>query len=225
MPSSRQDATALAWIHVPTPDHVTLERVRTEIGLPSELITYCLLAQRCPKILPCGAWLYSTWQVPLTTGAPSSGAAGCSFRLEEIKACIRPQAFVSVYRTRRRRAAVQLDDFLPARDTAAQSASGRMLVALAERIAEGYLSLDEELSDALLEAHRHPVTRIRYARLGARVRLGRHLSDHAQAVEQLRARGARWLDASAHERLEDLARRLVGFDALTAPEAADPEAS
>lgn len=224
--SSRPDRTPSAWIHVPTPDHVILERVRTEIGLPAELITYCLLAHRSPKIILCGAWLYSAWQAPLPTAAPMAGAVGCAFRLEEIKACVSPGAFVTVYLTRSRRTAAQLDGLLPAReDTAPQHASGRMLVALAERVAEAYLSCCEQLSDELLEAPQHPATRIWCTRLGARVRLGRHLSAHAAAVEQLRARGARWLDVVAREHLDDLASRLGGLDALTSPEVTDPDAS
>jgi hypothetical protein len=223
--SSRPATTPFAWIHVPTPDHVTLQRVRTEIGLPAELITYCLLAQRGPKIIPCGAWLYSAWQAPLPTGAPVAGADGSSFRLEEIKACVSADAFVTVYRTRSRRTAAQLDGLLPARDSAPQGASGRMLVALAERIAEAYLSFWEQLSDELLEAPQHPATRIWCVRLGARVRLGRHLSAHAAALEQLRARGTRWLDVFARQHLDDLASRLIGLDALTSPEATDPDAS
>jgi hypothetical protein len=224
--SSRPDTRPFAWIHVPTPDHVTLERLRTQIGLPAELITYCLLAQRSPKIIPCGAWLYSAWQAPLPTGAPMAGSEGCSFRLEEIKACVSAEAFVTVYRTRSRRTAAQLDGLLPAReDTAPQRASSRMLVALAERVAEAYRSCCEQLSDELLEVPQHPATRIWCARLGARVRLGRHLSAHAAALEQLRANGARWLDVVARQHLADLASRLRGLDALTSPEATDPDAS
>jgi hypothetical protein len=44
-------------------------------------------------------------------------------------------------------------------------------------------------------------------------------------VEQLRARGARWLDVVAREHLDDLASRLGGLDALTSPEVTDPDAS
>ena len=203
---------------------MTLDRLRTEIGLPAELVTYCLLAQRSPKVIPCGAWLYCAWQVPLFSGAPMA-ARDASLRLEEIKACASPEALVTVCRTRSRHAAAQLDDLLPARETATEPASGRMLVALAERIADAYLSCWQQLSDELLEAARNPAARVWCARLGARVRLGRHLSEHAQAMEQLRDRGSRWLDASAHERLEDLARRLVGLDAQTSPDDTDPEAS
>jgi hypothetical protein len=224
--SSPPDRTPFAWIHVPTHDYVTLERVRTEIGLPAELVTYCLLAHRSPKIILCGAWLYSAWQVPLPTGAAMTSADACAFRLEEIKACVGPEAFVTVYQTRSRRTAAQLDGFLPAReDTARQRTSGRMLVALAERVTEAYVSCCEQLSDELLEAPQHPASRIWCARLGARVRLGRNRSAHAAALEQLLARGARWLDVLAREHLDDLASRLRGLDALTSPEATDPDAS
>jgi hypothetical protein len=204
---------------------VALERVRHDIGLPAELITYCLLAERSPKVIPCGAWLYSTWQVPVTMGPPPFGAAGGAFRLEEIKTCIGREAFVTVYRTRSRRTAAQLDGILPARDLAASGGSGRMLVALTERIAEVYLSAAEAPGDELLETPPHPAARVRSARIGTRRRLRRQLMEHASAVAHLGTHGARWLDAAAHARLEGLARRLDGLYALIWPELTDPDAS
>jgi hypothetical protein len=202
---------------------VTLERVSNDIGLPAELITYCLLAERSPKIIPCGAWLYSTWQVPVAMGFSPFGAA--AFRLEEIKACIGREAFVTVYRTRSRRTAAQLDGILPARDLAGSGASGSMLVVLTERIAELYLSAAEAGGDELLEASPHRTSRVRYARFGTHRRLRRQLMEHAKTVAHLSTHGTRWLNAAAHARLEDLTRRILALEAPTGPELTDPDAS
>jgi hypothetical protein len=156
-------------------------------------------------------------------GPPPFGADGGAFRCEEIKACVGLEAFVTVYRTTSRRTAAQLDGILPGRDAAATDGSGRLLVALTERIAEVYLSWSEARGDALLELR--PAPHGRSTRIGTRRRLRRQLMEHARALAHLRTHGARWLDAVAHERLEDLARRLDGLDALTAPELTDRGAS
>lgn len=224
--SIRPDATPpLAWIHVPLPDRMTLERVRTQIDFPAEFMTYCLLAHRRPKIIPCAAWLYSAWQVPLPTGDGTAGGAGGAVRLEEVKACVGPQVFVTVFRTRSRRTAGQLEGLLPARDTATPGAGGQLLVALVERITEAYRAVAAELSDRSFAVSRHPTARARDARRGMPGWLRRHLAEHAAALRQLRARGARWLDAAAREHLDDLASRPAAIDVGTSSEATDPEAS
>jgi hypothetical protein len=96
-------------------------------------------------------------------------------------------------------------------------------VALTERIAEVYLAWSDGHGDALLELR--PAPHGRSPRLETHRRLRRQLLEHARAVALLSTHGARWLDAVAHERLEDLARRLVGRDGLTAPELTDRGAS
>ena len=85
-------ASEVAWIDVPKPVRETLDEVSRRAHLPLELVTYCLLVQYTPTILPCGAWLYCSWQAPACyPRAQWRSGAEVSLHLEELKVCLGPR--------------------------------------------------------------------------------------------------------------------------------------
>jgi hypothetical protein len=203
-------APGAIWIDVPTVDRQTLEEVVRRASLPLELVTYCLLSQHKPKVVPCAAWLYCTWQVPACRPAPGLGDAEVSFHMEEVKACLGPAVVVTAHEPRRwygTSVAILLSDGAEL----VRKRPANLLVTLAERVSDMYVSAHELVAmgdEGIPSRHRDRAGR---ARAGSGLRLlRRHLRSHREAIEKLRSYGRRWLDSDEIDRLSILGSRLAG---------------
>jgi Mg2+ and Co2+ transporter CorA len=210
------------WIDLPSADRQSLGEVGGQVGLPLELITYCLLDQRRPKVVPCAAWLYSAWQVPVFAVRPSPGGDDVFYRFVEIKACLGPVAVVTT-QGRARRAKRLLASLVSDGDALVRKRPGNLLVTLVERVSDAYVAAHEELAvDPTVESD----VRTRHGRQAlttAGTRLLRHARAHRDAVQKLIVRGRRWLDAGEVERLKRVADRLAGLGADPSPPAGSPD--
>jgi Mg2+ and Co2+ transporter CorA len=220
-----QPGTAASiWIDLPSADRQSLGELREQVGLPLELITYCLLDQRRPKVVPCAAWLYSAWQVPVFAVKPSPGGDDVFYRFAEIKACLGPAAVVTtqgrVCRAKRVLASLVSDG-----DALVRERPGNLLVTLVERVSDAYVAAREEFAvDRTVESDAR-TRRGRQARTAARTQLLRHAHAHRDAVHKLIARGRRWLDAGEVERLRRVVDRLASLGADPAPPAGSTDAA
>ena len=212
------------WIDVLTADRQTLEAVGHRVGLPPELITYCLLAERRPKVVPCGTWLYSAWQIPLcTTRAPTSGDAA-SVRLIEVKACLGPSVVVTTRGGGPRKTAV-LARLLPNGGTLVRERAANLLVTLLERVSAAHVAAHQQLTISWVDAPGYAPSMGQTPRTAAETRLLRHVALHREALEKLIARGRRWLDAGEIERLRLLMRQLATLGGGPSPLDEGPEAA
>ncbi len=200
----QQETSTPIWIDLPSADREVLGDLRAKVGLPLELITYCLLDQPRPRVIPCDAWLYCAWQVPVF----GAGRDEVSFRFVEIKACLGPAAIVTVH-NRVRGAKRPVASLVPDADALVRERPGNLLVTLVERVADAYVSAQEELAvDPVLDSQGRGRRR-RQARTAAETQLRRHVRAHRDAVQKLIVRGQRWLDLEKMERLKRVADRLA----------------
>jgi hypothetical protein len=221
--SSREsDTSDGVWIDVLTVDRRTLEAVGRRADLPLELVTYCLLRQRGPKVVPCAAWLYSAWQVPVCRPAVGQGRAEISVRMVEVKACLGPRVIVTAHESARRPGDL-LSTLLPDGAKLVREGPGRLLVTLAERVSEMYVSALELLAIDDEDPRAHGGDRGGRARAQAALRLlRRYLRAHREAIEKLGLRSRRWLDSGQIDRLIALATRLDGVAIGCRPSLGDP---
>jgi Mg2+ and Co2+ transporter CorA len=233
MPETSRDTNRLTqrpgtpppvWIDLPSADRQSLGEVGGQVGLPLELITYCLLDQRRPKVVPCAAWLYSAWQVPVFAVKASPGNDDVFYRFVEIKACLGPVAVVTT-QGRVRRAKRPLASLVSDGDALVRKRPGNLLVTLVERVSDAYVAAHEELAvDPTVESNVR-TQRGRQALTTAGTRLLRHAHAHRDAVQKLIVRGRRWLDAGEVERLKRVADRLASLGADPSPPAGGPDAA
>jgi Mg2+ and Co2+ transporter CorA len=220
---THQPGTAASvWIDLPSADRQSLGDLGGQVGLPLELITYCLLDQRRPKVVPCAAWLYSAWQVPVFAVKASPGNDDVFYRFVEIKACLGPVAVVTT-QGRVRRAKRPLASLVSDGDALVREGPGNLLVTLVERVGDAYVALKLAV-DPTVESD----VRTRHGRQAlttAGTRLLRHARAHRDAVQKLIVRGRRWLDAGEVERLKRVADRLASLGADPSPPAGGPDAA
>jgi len=195
------------WIDLPSADREALGDLCRQVGLPPELITYCLLDLRRPKVIPCATWLYSAWQVPVFAVNPSPGTDEVVYRFVEIKACLGPAAIVTT-QGRLRRAKRLLASLVPDGDALVRERPGNLLVTLVERVGEAYVAAHEELAVAPTVKPDVRSRRVRQARTATEIQLIRHAHAHRDAIQKLIVRGGRWLEAAEVERLSQAAERL-----------------
>jgi Mg2+ and Co2+ transporter CorA len=214
---------APVWIDLRNADRQSLSELGGRVGLPLELITYCLLDQRRPKVVPCAAWLYSAWQVPVFAVKPSAGGDEVIYRFVEIKACLGPAAIVTTQR-RVPRAKRLLASLVPDGDALVRERPGTLLVTLIERVGDAYVAAHEELAvDPTLERDVQS-GRGRQVRTAAETQLIRHAHAHRDAIEKLIVWGRRWLDEGDVERLGRVAERLATLGSDSSPPAGSLEA-
>lgn len=189
LPSSPEsDTSDVVWIDVPTVDRRTLEEVGRRADLPLELVTYCLLSQRRPKVVPCAAWLYCALQVPVCRPAERPGGTEISFRMEEVKVCLGPRVIVTAHESGRRSGAL-LSTLLPDGAELVRDGPSKLLVTLAERVSDMYVSALELLAMDDEDLPRYRGDRGARARAEAGLRLlRRYLRAHREAIEKLRSR-------------------------------------
>jgi hypothetical protein len=215
------------WIDLPSADRQTLGDLGRQVGLPLELITYCLLDQRRPKVVACAAWLYSAWQVPVFAVKPSPGTDevfhrdAVFHRFVEIKACLGPAAVVTTQR-RVPRAKRLLARLVPDGDALVRERPGNLLVTLVERVGSAYVAAHEALAVPTTVESDVRSRRGRQARSAAETQLIRHADAHRDAIEKLIVRGGRWLDAVEVERLSRVAARLASLGSAPSPPAGSP---
>lgn len=121
--------------------------------------------------------------------------------------CVGPDAIVTT-RGRTRWSTGVLGALLPDGDALVRSRPSNLLVTLAERIADVYVAMHEELTAREQEMLSRRLRRERHAQIATETRFLRHLHAHREAVERLIARGRRWLDAGEMERLKAVTARL-----------------
>jgi hypothetical protein len=220
------------WIDVPKLDRRTLEEVGARAHLPLELVTYCLLGQGTPTVVPCGAWLYCAWQVPAYRPARKSAGVEISLHMEEVKACLGPGVMVTAHESGSRSRLLLASllpvgaSLLPVGSRSTRERPSDLLVTLAERLSDAYVSAGELIAMAVEDPPGH-----RYGRGVSRERTGRrlfgpHLRAHRDAIEELRRHGRRWLDSGQLDRLKVVATllaavavdRLVDRLAISGPE-------
>ena len=196
-----QDTKRPIWVHIASANLAKLTRVRATTGLPPELITYCLLKEHGPRVVPCGDWIYCAWLVP--DGRIARASCGCmfSFLVEELKVCAGPDAVVTIGEAassaRGAAAGLRRD-----RDTLVRGGPGSIAVAAAERVGETYLTVLGWLRSEL-QATPKQIRRDRGRQL-----LLRSARDHREALEVLIGQGRRWLDEPGVTRLRVLALAL-----------------
>ncbi len=218
-PSRRQPETsAPVWIDLPSADRQSLGDLGEQVGFPLELITYCLLDQRRPKVVPCDAWLYCAWQVPVFAARRDD----VFFRFEEIKACLGPAAIVTTH-GRVRGAKRPFASLVPDGDALVRERPGNLLVTLVERVADAYVSALEDLAvDPSVESQVRS-QRGRHEHTAAATDLLRHAQAHRDAVQKLIVRGGRWLVTDEVERLRRVADRLADLAGDPRSFAGNPE--
>jgi hypothetical protein len=161
-------------------------------------------------VVPCAAWLYCAWQVPLFRPGAWEGSDGTSFRLVEVKACLGPTAILTTHGSVRGTRGL-LSSLLPDGSDLIRERPGNLLVTLVERIDDAYVSMHEELA---VRSNDTPERRPRWGqqkRNAAATKLLRYVHTHRDAVEKLTVRGRRWLNTAEVERLQIVARRLAGL--------------
>jgi Mg2+ and Co2+ transporter CorA len=220
--SPESDTSDVAWIDVLTVDRRTLEEVGRRAELPLELVTYCLLSQRRPKVVPCAAWLYCAWQVPVCSPAMGQRRAEISLRMVEVKVCLGPRVIVTAHESGRLSRAL-LSTLLSDGAKLVREGPSRLLVTLAERVSDMYVSALELLAIDDEDVSSHGGDRGGRARAQAGLRLlRRDVRAHREAIEKLRSRGRRWLDSKQIDRLSALATRLDGVARDRPPAPGDP---
>lgn len=221
---TRVSARNPAWTDLAVADRRRLAELGRRLGLPLELITYSLLSQRRPEVVPCTPWLYCSWQVPVVVPRPSTSGEAPVLRLVEIKVCLGPTTVVTMH-GRGQRSSDVLPSLLPDGLSLIRARITNLLVTLVERIGDAYGSAYTGLTGAADEA-----TRARHhSRPSSRsstdeTRLLRQVRAHRAAVEKLVIRGRRWLDAREIDRLEASVRRLARMEAPTSPVVDGPRA-
>jgi hypothetical protein len=223
LPPQREPPTPV-WIDLPSADRRSLGELGGQIGLPLELITYCLLDQRQPKVVPCAPWLFSAWQVPIFAVKPSAGGDDVFCRFVEIKVCLGPAAIVTT-RGRVRRAKGLLASLVPDGDALARERPGNLLVTLVERAGDAYVTAHEGLAVNPTVGSDIRSRRGRQARTAAETQLIRHAHAQCDAIRKLIVRGGRWLDAGEAERLRRVADRLASLGSDPTPPAGRPDAA
>jgi Mg2+ and Co2+ transporter CorA len=212
------------WIDLPSADRQSLGELGEQVGLPLELITYCLLDQRRPKVVPCAAWLYSAWQVPVVAAKPSPGGQEVCYRFVEIKVCLGPAAIVTT-QERVRRAKRLLASLVPDGDGLVRERPSNLLLTLVERVSDAYVAAHEDRAvNATVEFDIRSPARPP-ARTAAETQLIRHAQAHRDAIRKLIVRGGRWLDADEVERLGRVADRLASLASDYSSPAESPEVS
>ncbi len=197
-----QDTKRPTWVHVASPSLAKLTRVRAATGLPPELITYCLLKEHGPRVVPCGDWIYCAWLVP--DGRIARTSCGCifSFLVEELKVCAGPGSVVTIGEAASSAggtaAGLRRD-----REVLMPGAPGSIAAAAAERVAETYLTVLGWLRSDF-RATPKQVRRDRGRQL-----LLQSARRHREALEVLIGRGRRWLDEANAKRLKILALALA----------------
>jgi hypothetical protein len=172
-----------------------------------ELVTYCLLRQGTPTVIPCGAWLYCSWQVPSYEPARKAAGIAISLRLEEVKACLGPGVMVTAHESGRR--ARLLVACLSAGGRSPRELPSDLLVILVGRVTDAYVSARELVA----MAEEAPPSRrcdcgISRERPGRQL-LRRYLRTHRETIEELRRLGGRWLDCGQLDRLGAMATYLA----------------
>ena len=219
LPSSAgNDSSDVVWIDVPTMDRRTLEAAGRRADLPLELMTYCLLSEPRPKVVPCAAWLYCAWQVPVFRPAARQHSGNLCVRMVEVKVCLGPRVIVTAHESDRRPGTL-LSTLLPDGAKLVREGPSRLLVTLAERVSDMYVSALELLAMDDESPPTHGSDRGRGA--GLRL-LRRYLRAHHEAIEELRTRSRRWFDSAQIKRLSALAARLDGIALDCSPAAGDP---
>jgi hypothetical protein len=216
--SSEPQASAAAWIDVPELAREALEQVARRARLPLELVTYCLLSQCTPTVVPCGAWLYCSWQVPAYRPAERRNGGEISLHVEEVKVCLGPRVIVTAH-DGGRRSRILLASLLPEGSALARERPSNLLVTLVEGMSESYVSAYELLA---MDEQDPPCRR--HDRGGAHAKAGlrllrRHLRAHLEATEELGRQGRRWLDSGELDRLRAVASRLdaIAIDPSSMP--------
>lgn len=221
---TRVSARNPVWTDLAGADRQRLAELGRRLGLPLELITYSLLSQRRPEVVPCTAWLYSSWQVPVVFPRPSARGEAPVLRLVEIKVCLGSTTVVTLH-GRGQCSSDVLPSLLPDGPGLVRGRITNLLVTLVERIGDAYLSAYEVLrwsADEVTSArHRSRPSRPSSA---DEMLLLRQVRAHRAAVEKLLARGRRWLDAREIDRLTASARRLAGMETPTSPAIDSPGA-
>jgi Mg2+ and Co2+ transporter CorA len=185
------------WIDLGVADRERLAELGRRVGLPLELITYSLLNQERPKIVPCATWLYCVWQVPVVTARPSASGDETALRLVEIKLCLGPTTVITMH-ARGQRAPEVLPGLLSDGFALIRRRVANLLTTLIERIGDTHLSVHKRLA----------------GRTFAQRRLLRQVRAHRMAVERLTHCGRRWLDVTEIERLDVAARRLERLETV-----------
>jgi hypothetical protein len=180
------------------------------IGLPLELVTYCLLNQRRPKIVPCATWLYCAWQVPVCSRVQDPSPDQLSFRMHEIKVCLGPTAIVTVHRPSCRFQPL-LDTLLQDAPALVRESPATLLVSLAVRASDAYISAYEQLVTGM--GQEMPKRRFHGRRLsryvsGAVLMLSRYFHEHRESIATLTSRAPRWLGSADIDQLTCLVARL-----------------
>jgi Mg2+ and Co2+ transporter CorA len=221
---NRVSAGDPVWTDLAVADRQRLAELGRRVGLPLELITYSLLSQRRPEVVPCTAWLYCSWQVPVVVPRPPARGQAPALRLVEIKVCLGPTTVVTMH-GRGQRSSDVLPSLLPDGLSLIRPRIANLLVTLVERIGDAYVSAYAGLTGAADEAsrarhHARPSRRSSFDE----TRLFRQVRVHRAAVEKLVIRGRRWLDAREIQRLEACVRRLARMETPAPPVADGPRA-
>jgi Mg2+ and Co2+ transporter CorA len=219
----RPEAVAPVWIDVPSADRQSLEEIGGGVGLPLELITYCLLNQRRPKVTPCASWLYCSWQVPVFALRPSRSGDEVVCHFVEVKACLGPAALVTTQH-RDRRAKRLLARLVPDGHSLVRERPGELLVTLVERVGDAYVSAHEELAAEPAGVPEDRSRRGRHGRPAAETQFLRHAHAHRAAIQKLILRGRRWLVSDEVERLKTVTERLAGLGNHRSPPTDSPDA-
>ena len=214
----RQETSTPIWIDLPSADRQSLGDLSRQVGLPLELITYCLLDQRRPKVVPCAAWLFCAWQLPVF----AIGSNDVFFRFVEIKVCLGSAAVVTT-QGQVRRSKRLLASLVPDGDGLVRERPGNLLVTLVERVGDAYIAAHEELAVDPGEESQVRSRRARHARAAAETQLLRHAHAHRDAIQKLIVRGGRWLYADDIERLTHVADCLAGLGGDPSPPAGSPD--
>lgn len=199
------------WIDLAVADRRRLAELGRRVGLPLELITYSLLNQERPKVVPCAAWLYCAWQVPVVAPRPSASSEEPALRLVEIKVCLGPMTVVTM-RAGGQRAPRVLPDLLPDGLTLIRGRVTNLLVTLVERIGDARLSVHGRLATGTHEDRAARPDARPSSQSFAERRLLRQVRAHRAAVGKLIIHGRRWLDVTETERLEMAAARLARLE-------------
>jgi Mg2+ and Co2+ transporter CorA len=215
-PVHRTGAAPPVWIDLPSPDLESLGDIGRRVGLPLELITYCLLDQRRPEVVPCAAWLYSAWQVPVLVSKRRAGRGEVFHRFVGIKVCLGPAAVVTT-QERARRVKRLSASLVPDGDALVCERPAHLLVTLIERVGDAYLNAYGRLAVGRSARSNVRKWRGRQARRAAVGQLLRHAQAHRDAIQTLVVRGGRWLETDDVERLRRVEDRLARLGAESSP--------
>jgi hypothetical protein len=140
----------------------------------------------------------------------------------EVKVCLGPRVIVTAHESGRLSRAL-LSTLLSDGAKLVREGPSRLLVTLAERVSDMYVSALELLAIDDEDVSSHGGDRGGRARAQAGLRLlRRDVRAHREAIEKLRSRGRRWLDSKQIDRLSALATRLDGVARDRPPAPGDP---